>query len=817
MSDLDGMEVQRVHGDLHLGQTLRTAIGWKIVDFEGEPAKPLASASSRTRRGATSPGCCAASTTRRRWCCRTCRTTQTSITRAEEWAERNKNHFLHAYAGAELSDDQRTLLDGYVADKAVYEAVYETRNRPAWVHIPLRALARSPESEPHDPQVQGRRSPTGHKSGQKSALKVPAAQLDQLVRGEHGSPHSLLGPHPHDGAVTVRAFKPLARTVVVRHGDGRDFPLEHEREGVWVGVLPDPEVPDYRLEVSYEDGHVARRRRRLPLSAHPRRDRPAPDQRGTARAALAGARRSGAPLPAPCGDDQRHLVRRLGTNARAATVVGDFNGWDGREHPLRQPGTSGDLELFVPGVGNGTDYQYLVHGADGHWRREGRPARVRSRTAAGHRIAGVQVPPHVWRRRLAGRAAGQAARQRADVGLRDAPRLVATRRTFWTYDELADELPAYLADLGFTHVELMPVMQHPFGGSWGYHVTSYFAPDARFGDPDGFRRLVDRLPPGRRRRHPRLGARPLRDRRVGAGAVRRHAALRAPEPAARLAPGVGLAHLRLRPARGPQLPGTPTRSTGSRSSTPTGCGSTASRRCSTSTTRASRASGRRTSTAATRTSRPSSSSRRSTPPSTSGRRASTTIAEESTSWPRVTGPTSARRARVRLQVEHGLDARLARLPQARPRPPRLPPQRDDVRARLRLVRELRAAAEPRRGRARQGLAAAEDAGRRVAASWRTSAPTSASCGRTPASSWCSWAPRWARSRSGPSRASWTGGCSTDPGTAGVPVTGARPEPRLRRAPGAVALRTTSPMASPWIDANDAGHNIFSFVRRADAG
>ncbi len=65
--------------------------------------------------------------------------------------------------------------------------------------------------------------------------------------------------------------------------------------------------------------------------------------------------------------------------------------------------------------------------------------------------------------------------------------------SFWSYDELAAELPAYLADLGFTHVELMPVMQHPFGGSWGYHVTSYFAPDARFGDPDGFRRLVDAL------------------------------------------------------------------------------------------------------------------------------------------------------------------------------------------------------------------------------------------------------------------------------------------------------------------------------------
>ena len=94
---------------------------------------------------------------------------------------------------------------------------------------------------------------------------------------------------------------------------------------------------------------------------------------------------------------------------------------------------------------------------------------------------------------------------------------LASWRRGKTWEELADELPGYLSDLGFTHVELMPVMQHPFGGSWGYHVTSYFAPDSRFGDPDGFRLLVDRLHQAGDRRDPRLGARPLRHRRVGAG------------------------------------------------------------------------------------------------------------------------------------------------------------------------------------------------------------------------------------------------------------------------------------------------------------
>jgi maltokinase len=149
VSALDGVDVQKVHGDLHLGQTLRTSVGWKIVDFEGEPAKPLAErqlldstwrdVAGMLRSFDYAP-----------------RVVERSITggdpaaadaelmgiRAEEWAERNKNHFLHAYAGGELTPEQQLLLNAYVADKVVYETVYETRNRPSWVVIPLQAVAR---------------------------------------------------------------------------------------------------------------------------------------------------------------------------------------------------------------------------------------------------------------------------------------------------------------------------------------------------------------------------------------------------------------------------------------------------------------------------------------------------------------------------------------------------------------------------------------------------------------------------------------------------------------------------------------------------
>jgi maltokinase len=147
VSKLDGLDVQRIHGDLHLGQTLRTSHGWKIVDFEGEPVKPLAErllpdSPWRDVAGMLRSFDYAARVVERSL--NTSDETDAELidSRAQEWSERNKNHFLFAYAGGELSREQQVLLSAYVADKAVYETVYETRNRPSWVTIPLQAVAR---------------------------------------------------------------------------------------------------------------------------------------------------------------------------------------------------------------------------------------------------------------------------------------------------------------------------------------------------------------------------------------------------------------------------------------------------------------------------------------------------------------------------------------------------------------------------------------------------------------------------------------------------------------------------------------------------
>ena len=144
---------QRVHGDLHLGQTLRTAKGWKIVDFEGEPAKPLAERVVPDSRWRDVAGMLRSFDYAPRVAAMTAAATgddgsEQRAYRAAEWSARNQAAFLEAYTGHDLTGDEQTLLTAYVADKAVYECVYEARNRPTWLSIPMAALSQIPGATP---------------------------------------------------------------------------------------------------------------------------------------------------------------------------------------------------------------------------------------------------------------------------------------------------------------------------------------------------------------------------------------------------------------------------------------------------------------------------------------------------------------------------------------------------------------------------------------------------------------------------------------------------------------------------------------------
>ena len=320
-------------------------------------------------------------------------------------------------------------------------------------------------------------------------LPLDRSVLDLLVNGRHGNPHDVLGAHVHDGAVTVRVFRPLAESVVVVHGSTRTS-LEHEHEGVWAGVLDVPDVPDYRLEVTYPGGSAHRADdpyRYLPtlgeIDLHLINEG-RHEQLWTVLGAHVHT------YDAPTGAVTGTAFAVWAPHAKGVRIKGDFNSWDGREHPMRQLGVSGVWELFVPDVGSGAHYKFVVLGADDEWREKADPmafhAEVPPATSSVVFESTYTWNDDAWMAERASGAAHEKPMSTYEVHL-------ASWRRGRSYAELADELVPYLQETGFTHVELMPVMQHPFGGSWGYHVTSYFAADSRFGNPDGLRLLIDRL------------------------------------------------------------------------------------------------------------------------------------------------------------------------------------------------------------------------------------------------------------------------------------------------------------------------------------
>ncbi len=184
--------------------------------------------------------------------------------------------------------------------------------------------------------------------------------------------------------------------------------------------------------------------------------------------------------------------------ARRVSVVGPFNDWDGRIHAMRKLGATGVWELFVPDLDAGVAYQYEVIAADGGWGRKIDPVARQTEMRPSARAVVPAPSGHVWQDAawLAARAERNVRRapmSAYEVHLASWMRIPEEDDRWLTWAELGPRLAAHVKALGFTHIELMPVNEHPFDGSWGYQVTGYFAPTARFGDPDGFRAFVDTM------------------------------------------------------------------------------------------------------------------------------------------------------------------------------------------------------------------------------------------------------------------------------------------------------------------------------------
>ncbi|MCA1588025.1 MAG: 1,4-alpha-glucan branching protein GlgB [Chloroflexi bacterium] len=332
-----------------------------------------------------------------------------------------------------------------------------------------------------------------------ATLAPPADEVARLIRGEHRDPHAILGAHPADGGLVVRAFHPDAnRASVVLEGGGA-VAMDPIGDGLWAALLPagtEPAGLGYRLRLTFPDGsawerddpyrfgptldemdlHLIREgtHERLydVLGAHPRTHE---GERGVSFAVWA-------------------------PNARSVRIVGDFDRWDGRLMPMRSMGAAGVWELFVPGIGPGELYKYEVLGSDGRLRLKADPVafamQVRPETAS--RVwdpSAFAWSDDDWMRDRAGRDPYQSPMAIYELHL--ASWMRNSDGSWLGYRQAGERILEHCRRYGFTHVELLPVAEHPFDGSWGYQVTGYYAPTARFGSPDDFAAMIDALHRGR--------------------------------------------------------------------------------------------------------------------------------------------------------------------------------------------------------------------------------------------------------------------------------------------------------------------------------
>ncbi|MER6672300.1 1,4-alpha-glucan branching enzyme [Streptomyces sp. NPDC000983] len=313
---------------------------------------------------------------------------------------------------------------------------------------------------------------------------VDAEDRARLLAGTHHDPHSVLGAHPVPGGIAFRAFRPYARAVTVLAGEVRAG-LHDDGEGFFSGLLPLGTLPEYRLLVAYDDTELETEDayRFLPalgeLDLH---------LIGEGRHEELWKALGAEPMTHQGVTGTRFTV--WAPNARGVRLAGSFNYWDGTAFPLRSLGATGVWELFVPGLGEGELYKFEITRPDGsHTQRADPMARRTEAPPATSSV--VHTSHHRWRDQEWLARRGRTPLHEDAFSVYEVH--LASWRPGLTYRQLAEQLPAYVKDLGFTHVELMPVAEHPFGGSWGYQVTGFYAPTARLGTPDDFKFLVDAL------------------------------------------------------------------------------------------------------------------------------------------------------------------------------------------------------------------------------------------------------------------------------------------------------------------------------------
>ncbi len=320
--------------------------------------------------------------------------------------------------------------------------------------------------------------------------------LQRLLQAEHDDPFGILGMHEVDQHLVVRAFRPDAKAVTVldRHNPERRFPAERiADEGFFEARIDEEQRFDYLLEIVTWSGETTR------ISD--------PYSYGPVLGEL--------DMHLYCEGNHFEIYEKLGAhlceinghsgvsfavwapNAQRVSVVGDFNGWDGRVHPMRKRRESGIWEIFIPDVGPGAHYKFEVRNSQGRVVLKSDPFAFFGQhgletASMVYDLDRFTWTDYTWIDARKHRTWYKEPISIYEVHLGSWARVPEENNRYLSYPELADRLIPYVKALGYTHIELMPVAEHPFDGSWGYQVTGYFAPTSRFGNPDEFRYFVDR-------------------------------------------------------------------------------------------------------------------------------------------------------------------------------------------------------------------------------------------------------------------------------------------------------------------------------------
>jgi 1,4-alpha-glucan branching enzyme len=326
--------------------------------------------------------------------------------------------------------------------------------------------------------------------------KIHTDAINALAYGHHGAPFEVLGPHAEGkNKVAIRTMRPDASKVYVveRATENRTAMIKIRDQGIFEAVLPgDPEKIDYYFEVEYTDGSTQ-------VVEDPYRFDTLMTELELHLFGEGRYRESyekfGAHACEVDGVTGVHFVV-WAPNALRVSVVGDFNQWDERQNPMRRCNEGGVWELFIPDLGVGTVYKFHIRSQHmGYEAMKSDPYAFSAELRPNNGSVVADLTTYEWNddEWMESRAQKDTL---AEPMVTYEVHLGSWRRNgddeWLTYRELADQLVSYVKEMNYTHIELMPVAEHPFDGSWGYQVTGYYAPTSRYGSPQDFMYFVDK-------------------------------------------------------------------------------------------------------------------------------------------------------------------------------------------------------------------------------------------------------------------------------------------------------------------------------------